>query len=42
MRKLMVLAAMLAMMMVAAAPVGLGLPRFHGLFAFKPRHLLSV
>ncbi len=22
--------------------MGLGLPRFHGLFAFKPRHLLSV
>lgn len=22
--------------------LGLGLPRLHGLFAFKPRHLLSV
>jgi hypothetical protein len=22
--------------------IGVGLPRFHGLFAFKPQHLLSV
>ncbi len=26
---------------MATAPLGLGLPRLHGLFTFKPQHLLS-
>ncbi len=53
MRKLfvMALAAVLALTMAAGVAqakgkkpgtLGLGLPRLHGLYAFKPQHLLSV